>query len=390
MKGAGHEVEILWRGRRVHAFVPDALRSRDLELDAPTATRVGAAAAAIVHAAEALGPDIEVLARLLLRSEGVASSYVEGVTAPIVDVVLAEEHFVDKSDSAAWVASNLAAIDEALASATKESPLSVSTVCSWHRILMTGSPTPARHVGVMREEQGWIGGTSPLDAHLVTPPPAALPQLMDDLIDYANRTDVDPIVQAAVGHAQFELIHPFADGNGRIGRILSVWLLIRRLRLVVPPPLSVSVAADVGGYTSGLVLFRLGDHNAWIRWFCDAVVAGGNTQQALISSVERMQERWQAKVKSGERKLRSDATALRTLEVLPRHLILTSKVLADELKVTRKTAIAALQRLVDAGILWDYGSLEGIGRGPRSRLYVSPELLGLAGSRPLSRVTSVE
>ena len=194
MKGAGHEVEILWRGRRVHAFVPDALRSRDLELDAPTATRVGAAAAAIVHAAEALGPDIEVLARLLLRSEGVASSYVEGVTAPIVDVVLAEEHFVDKSDSAAWVASNLAAIDEALASATKESPLSVSTVCSWHRILMTGSPTPARHVGVMREEQGWIGGTSPLDAHLVTPPPAALPQLMDDLIDYANRTDVDPII----------------------------------------------------------------------------------------------------------------------------------------------------------------------------------------------------
>ena len=103
-----------------------------------------------------------------------------------------------------------------------------------------------------------------------------------------------------------------------------------------------------------------------------------------------MQERWQAKVKSGERKLRSDATALRTLEVLPRHLILTSKVLADELKVTRKTAIAALQRLVDAGILRDHGSLEGIGRGPRSRLYVSPELLGLAGSRPLSRLTSVE
>ncbi|MGH9069415.1 MAG: Fic family protein [Acidimicrobiales bacterium] len=100
----------------------------------------------------------------------------------------------------------------------------VAVLCQWHRTLMTGSPTPERYVGTIRDQQGWIGGTSPFDAHLVTPPPDELPALLADLVDYANRSDVDPIAQAAVAHAQFEIIHPFADGNGRVGRLLVAWV----------------------------------------------------------------------------------------------------------------------------------------------------------------------
>src|ERR1700677_4557573 len=114
----GSEVEVTWNGRRVRAFVPPLLKDRDLALDVTAAVRTAVAAIEVAHAAEALDVDYEPLARLLLRSEGVASSYVEGVTAPVVDIVLAEEQLGrGGSMAAAWVASNLAAVTEAVASA---------------------------------------------------------------------------------------------------------------------------------------------------------------------------------------------------------------------------------------------------------------------------------
>ena len=106
----------------------------------------------------------------------------------------------------------------------------------------------------------------------MTPPPNELAALLDDLIIFANRDDVEPITQAAVCHAQFEIIHPFGDGNGRVGRMLIAWLLIRRLALMVPPPVSVAIAADVAGYASGLALCTvsatIGDGSAGspMRW----------------------------------------------------------------------------------------------------------------------------
>jgi len=251
---------------------------------------------------------------------------------------------------------------------------------------MTGSPTPAPYVGVLRSEQGWIGGTSPLDAHLVTPPPEEVPALIGDLVAYVNRDDVDPVSQAAIAHAQFEIIHPFADGNGRVGRVLVAWLLVRRLSLVTPPPVSNRIAADVGGYGSGLVLFRLGDHNAWVHWFADAVSGAGRAQQELVASVERLQREWRDRLaapRQAARRVRSDAAAWRVLDLLPRHLVLTGPIVASELAIPLKSASAALRDLVRAGVLVEHGTALPTGRGRPSRLYTSAELLGLAGSNPL-------
>jgi Fic family protein len=248
---------------------------------------------------------------------------------------------------------------------------------------LRGGPTPARHVGAVREEQGWIGGTSPFDAHLVTPPPEELPRLLDDLVAFANRSDLDPVAQAAISHAQFEIVHPFADGNGRVGRVLVAWVLTRRLALVVPPPVSVAIAADVGGYTSGLVQFRQGDHLRWIRWFADAVAKGGEAQQSLISNVETIKRQWRAHLDSEKRKIRSDAAVFEALGLLPRHLVITSGALIDELGLSRKAALATLQRLADAGIFTRFGSIHLGTRGQPMALFVSEELLGLSGSNPL-------
>ncbi|MDE3031859.1 MAG: Fic family protein [Acidobacteriota bacterium] len=384
MEPAGSEVEVIWRGRRVRAFVPQLLAERDLTLDAAVGARTGYAASEVAHAAEALDADYEPLARLLLRSEGVASSYIEGVSAPVVDVVLAEEDPVTRHPGpAAWVASNLAAISEAVRSAIAVAPLDVATLCSWHATLMTGSPIAERHVGVIRSEQGWIGGTSPLDAHLVTPPANALGDLLDDLMSYVNRVDVDPIAQAAISHAQFEIIHPFADGNGRVGRVLVAWLLTRRLSLLVPPPVSVAIAADVAGYASGLVLYRLGDHRRWVTWFADAVTRGGRAQRTLITQVEEMKRRWHDDLIEVPRRPRSDAAVFAALDLLPRHLVLTSAVLGDELGISRKAALATLERLAAVGILERRGARATGAPGQPAALFVSRDLLGLAGASPL-------
>lgn len=385
MEPAGVEVPIVWRGRRVRAFVPARLADRDLALALDTVGRSARAQAAVEHAAEAMPDDYAALARLLLRAEGVASSFIEGVTAPVVDVVLAEVVDGSARSPAAWVAANLAAVTEAVEEAPA-GPLTVGHLCRWHRTLMTGSPTPVDHVGAVRSEQGWIGGTSPLDAHLVTPPPGEVAALLDDLVVYVNRDDVDPIAQAALAHAQFEIIHPFADGNGRVGRVLVAWILAQRLSLVTPPPVSTHIAADVGGYGSGLVRFRMGDHDAWVRWFADAVSGAGRAQQELVASVATLQRSWRERLaapRAGAKRLRSNAAAWRVLELLPRHLVLTGSIVASELAIPLKSASSALRALVDAGVLVEHGHVQPTGRGRPSRLYASPEMLGLTGSNPL-------
>jgi Fic family protein len=378
------EVPILWRGRRARAFVPALLSERDLALGAESVARAARAQAAVEHGAESMPEDYAALARLLLRAEGVASSFIEGVTAPVLDIVLAEAGAAGPS-AAAGVAANLAAATEALEEA-HGGPLTVESLCGWHRTLMTGSPTPSRLVGVVRDTQGWIGGTSPLDAHLVTPPPEHVPNLLDDLVAYVNRTEVDPVSQAAIAHAQFELIHPFADGNGRVGRVLIAWILVRRLSLVTPPPVSTRIAADVGGYSSGLVLFRLGEHERWVQWFADAVSGAGRAQQELVTAVQELNRAWEERLsapREGARRLRSNAAAWRVLELLPHHLVLTAPVVAAELGIPLKSANSALRDLVDADVLVEHGTVQPTGRGRPSRLYTSPELLGLTGSNPL-------
>jgi Fic family protein len=384
---AGTEVPVIWRGRRVRAFVPQLLAERDLTLDGRAAGRCGAAELSVAHGAEALPDDYAPLARLLLRAEGIASSYIEGVTAPVVEVVLAEHDGTGLHTPAAWVAANLAATGQAVAHAAGTGRLSFDELCGWHAGLMAGSPAPARHVGRLRGEQGWIGGPSPLEAHLVTPPVSELDRLLDDLLGFVNDADLDPVAAAAIAHAQFEVIHPFADGNGRIGRILVSWLLTRRLHLLTPPPVSVHLAADVGGYGSGLTRYRFGETSAWVAWFADAVSGAGRAQSQLVVAVGQLRSSWQAKLARchNARALRTDAAAWAVLDVLPRHLVLSAPVVADALGITRKGAGDALATLAEVGILTPHGSAAPTGRGRPAHLYISEELLGLAGSSPLRR-----
>ncbi|MEI6622486.1 MAG: Fic family protein [Actinomycetes bacterium] len=274
-------------------------------------------------------------------------SYLEGISAPLADVVVAESANID-GGPASWIAANMHAVAAAIDSATTDQPMTVAMLCQWQGTLVQGSPLPSRYVGTIRDEQGWIGGSSPLDAALVTPPPAHVPGLLNDLVAYANRTDLDPIAQTAFAHAQFEIIHPFADGNGRVGRVLVSWLLTRRLALIAPPPVSARMAADRGGYLAGLTQFRLGMHDLWVDWFADTVTGAGNAQKSLVTELSELQERWRFQIRTtigAQRALRTDSVAWRILELLPRHLVLTPKIVVRESGRSERAAQTALEQL---------------------------------------------
>jgi hypothetical protein len=149
---------------------------------------------------------------------------------------------------------------------------------------------------------------------------------------------------------------------------------------------STMIAGDVGGYASGLVRFRLGDHDGWVRWFADAVSGAGRAQQDLVAAVDELQRSWRDRLgapRDGTTRLRRDAAAWRVLDLLPRHLLLTGPVVASELGIPLKSAVAALRDLVAADVLVEHGTRRPEGAGRPSVLYTSPELLGLTGSSPL-------
>ncbi len=198
---------------------------------------------------------------------------------------------------------------------------------------------------------------------------------MADLIVFANRGDVDPVTQAAVAHAQFELIHPYADGNGRVGRILIAWVLSRRLNLATPPPVSVRIATDRGGYLSGLTLFRFGEIDPWVAWFAEIVEGSGDAATSLVGSVARLSEEWSERIAG----VRSDAVAHRVLALLPAHPAIGGEIVAGELHVSERAARTALHTLQAHGILEPFARAQRETGRPR-HWWVASELLALVGA----------
>jgi Fic family protein len=355
---------ITWQGRPATAWSPPPTVALDLSLGVRTARRTEQAIAAARRA------DVEpAIGRLLLRSEGIASSNIEGLRSPVEEVAIAELDAAATGATAASMADNLAAVTDALA---HPPPLTVAALHAWHRRLMVHGDLPKEMVGAFRTAQGWIGGTSPLDAVYVPPPPDVVPGLMHDLVAFANRDDLDAVTQAAVAHAQFETIHPYGDGNGRVGRIMIGWILARRLHIVTPPPVSVLLARDPGGYLSGLYRFRTGDIDMWVSWFAGVVVRSCDATVALVAAIGRMVDTWRDALAD----VRADAAAHQVVSLLPQYPVLTATVLVTTLGVTDRAARTALTTLGARGIVVPLPR-PARGRGRPTRWWIARDLLAL-------------
>lgn len=369
---AGRSVDVDWEGRPVRAWVPAPLAKRDLTLSTTTARVAERAAAALQLADARLPSEWEPLARLLLRHEGVASSGIEGLREPIESVLVAER--TGAGGTAGWVADNLAVIDEALNTAGE--PLSVELLHRWHKRLMQHGQLPARMVGRFRDAQGWVGGTTPIDAAYVPPPPSEIPPLVDDLLRFADddRGDIDAVSRAALAHAQFEAIHPYGDGNGRLGRVL-VSRVLRRGGVMArsTAPISVAIARDPGGYLSGLHLFERGDHDLWVRWFADTAARAATATEHLVEQARRLLGRWNELTAD----LRSDHTARALLSRLPGTPVLNAHDVAGLLGVSERSGRTALATLAAYGILSPLEDVREARSGRARRWFAATDLLDL-------------
>lgn len=371
MSEPGREVAVEWRGTTVRAWLPDPIRGREPALSEGTIRATERAAAAARALASRIPGGFEPLARLLLRAEGLASSRVEGVEAPVTEIVLAEAGA--GGGDAAHVADNLLALDDALTHAGSDTALTREHLHAWHRRLMGHGELPDEMVGRWRDGLGWIGGASPLGAVFVAAPPGEIPRLVDDVVEVANKCPWDPVTTAAMVHAQFETVHPYGDGNGRVGRALALWVLARHLEgATVPPPMSVLIARDTDAYVSELGAFRIGMDDHLVRWLADLLTAAGRASIAWAGRLDATVARWEYVTAS----LRADAAARRMLPLLARHPVVCAERVATELGVSTAAARNGLVTLVEAGILEDLGTVaEGPGR-PR-RWWSAPELLEL-------------
>ncbi len=346
------EVVIDWQGQAVMASVPPMLAGVGVELPEMVVRATEKAVAAIERSSDRLPPSWEPLARLLLRFEGVASSAFEQIRAPLEEIAAAEVTMLMTGPSA-WVADNLAVVSAAVDSARSER-LTTASLLEWHRRLMghaTGQLDLAL-LGAYRDRPVWIGGNSPREAAYVAPPHELIGPLMDDLIEFANADEFDVVTQAAILHAQFESIHPFADGNGRLGRVLISWLIVRRLRVLVPPPFSVFVARDPGGYLSGLTLYRMGELAPWVRWFATTLERSASTATTLIGEVEMLTAEWRKRAGTGTgRAVRDGATFWKVLEMLPEHPIVSANLIQERFEITNEAARQMLHRFESLAIL---------------------------------------
>ncbi len=312
----------------------------------------------------------EALARLLLRHEGIASSGIEGLREPVTAVLVAER--IGGGGTAGWVADNLAVIDTVLQ--TAHEPLSIELLHEWHARLMRNSDLPTELIGVFRPSPGWVGGSSPLDAAYVPPPAAEIPRLTDDLVEFADAADdLDAVSRAAIAHAQFEAIHPYGDGNGRLGRALISRILRRggaTQRSVAP--ISLAIAYDPGGYLSGLRLFEAGHTAPWVQWFSGVVERAAGLADGIVDESQEFVEQWRRTTRS----LRHDSAARALLEHLPGHPVINSADVAELLDVSERTGRTALATLAKHQVLSEIDAGAGeVGRA--RRWYAASDLLQL-------------
>jgi Fic family protein len=371
---SGVEVPIEWHGHPATAWMPRPLADRDLALPVDTVRATERAAAEVRRVGDRLPSGWEPLARLLLRAEGIASSNIEGLRAAVGAVVAAEVGDRSATPPAASVADNLGVVGHVLEHAHGDAPVTVADLHRWHGELLRHSGLPEHLVGAFRDSQGWIGGRGPQDAAYVPPPADAVPELVDDLLEHLAAAPTDAVAHAAAVHAQFETIHPYGDGNGRIGRVLLLWVLARRLGIAVPPPVSVLIARDRGGYLSGLHRFRVGELVPWVEWFAGVVAQAALASLGWADEVDALLADWRERIAD----LRVDAAARRLLDVLPTHPMLSVDTAATIAGISSTAARTALEVLTTRGVLEEQPATRA-GPGRPRRWWLARELVDLVG-----------
>lgn len=350
---------------RYEAYVPDYLADRAVTLPPNVAADVSDAERGILRLNET-GPvlaSLEALARLLLRAEAVASSRIEGLEVNARRLVRAEAARIMGApmgdDTAEAVLGNVEAMRLAVDELATRERFGLGDLLAIHRALMAHTDRPDLG-GKVRITQNWIGGSAfnPCRAEFVPPPPEHVPTLLDDLVEFMATDRYPPLVQAALAHVQFETIHPFADGNGRVGRALIHVLLRRRgLASRYVPPISLVLATRARDYVARLTAFRyVGSPDTpsaqagavqWIETFAAAAASAAADGERFGELVDGLARTWRERAAP----IRRGSTADLLLRALPSAPVVTVATAARLVGRSVQATNLAVEHLVRTGVL---------------------------------------
>lgn len=378
----GHADRVL---TEITVEVPPHIADHAVRLSADTRAVCEEAAQQIIALDAGPGRYLSSLAEFLTRSESVASSRIERVYADMDDLARASVGD-DASDAAVRTIAATRALRELTDGSDGGAPLTEAAILEAHSVLLAGDLLEGRSAGSYRTQQNWIGGSdfSPRDAVHVPPPPGLVGALMGDLVRLANREDVPAVALAAIVHGQFEAIHPFNDGNGRIGRGLISAVLRRRgtTRRVVIPVAAVMLA-DVDTYFGRLADYRAGDADALVDYVARSAITAAEAAEESATRLAELSARWDAQVSA-----RRGSAARTLLAGLLDQPILDIAAIEAVTGVSRPRAYDAIAALTDADVVHE---ITGHGR---NRIWVVSDVMdelsaleGRIGSRarPSSR-----
>jgi Fic family protein len=345
-------------GESVRAFVPHSLPPANpalLPAIFADLNRQAELALARLAGVSGLVPSVDWLLYSAVRKEALLTSQIEGTQATLTDLFDQEAGFkVSNTDDVEEVTNYLRAfrwVQEQLRD-PKGLPLSVRLLCDAHRLLLDGARGAGKQPGELRRSQNWIGGTRPGNAVFVPPPPERVSKLLTDMEHFIHdaATDLPPMVKVALIHAQFETIHPFLDGNGRIGRLL-IAALFEHWGLLSEPLMYLSgyLKQHQAEYYRRLSAIRNdGDWESWVTFFLEGVAtAAGDAEKNIIevaSLVTADRRRLLQSPKAGP-------ASYRLFEMLPMMPRFTIERARQQLETSFPTATAAVKVLEDLGIV---------------------------------------
>lgn len=307
-----------------------------------------------------VGHDIAPFASILLRSESAASSKIENLTASAKAIALAELGD-PRRQNASIIVANVRTMQSAIDLADH---LDGDAIIAMHETLL-GHANP-EWTGAWRTSQVWIGGrNSPHTAVFVPPHSDRVPEAMNDVVAFMSRDDISPLVQAALAHAQFETIHPFPDGNGRVGRAV-IHALLRGKGLIrnVTVPVSAGLLSNTGTYFEALNKYRDGNPVAIVQRLSDAAFGAIANGRVLVENLQELRSVWNSTLK-----VRSHSSAWKLLSLLMRQPVINSPLVQRELDVAPVNALRAIRRLADVGILKE------VSGHYRNQVWEAPEVL---------------
>lgn len=340
--------------REVSVSLPPRLSRYVPELPQFVTTQAEAALSAITRLDSTHGENLSALSLLLLRAESVASSKIEYVEASLEDFARAV-HGTRSNAAATSMVASAAALDALITSVDGCGSITLENILAAHRILMADEPYEARYAGRLRDMQNWIGGSdyAPRNALYIPPPAEMVEDYMSDLLEFANRDDVPVLVQAAVVHAQFESIHPFTDGNGRIGRALINTVLRRRgVTSQVVVPIASALVAKRETYFDVLAAYREGDAGPIIRAFARSASTSASEAQVSAQRLSELPGEWlEMYAATAGRPPRAGSMASKILEQMPNTPFFSAEDMEDLVGGASSSVYSAIEKLAEAGIL---------------------------------------